>query len=125
MVTVSNALKAQIQAALTGLLTDTCTIYAEQLGADEYGAPTGSWVVVASGVACRVIMLNRLKEAADAQGGQETIADTYRLIVPAGTALDTGQRVKLTSDGQTYEIVDLVTLRTDAPDAQAIITRAR
>lgn len=122
---IGNALKAQMQRAAGMLLTDSCTIMAEQLGADELGAPTGSWSVVASGVACRVITLNRLRDTAGEQGGRESIADAYRLIVPAGTALDVGQRVTVASDGAVYEVVDLVTARTDGPDAQAVITRAR
>ena len=125
MVTIHSALKAQMQAAVAGLLTDTCTITREVVSTDEYGAPTNTWAVVATGTACRVIVLSRLNERAGEQGGRETIADTYRLIAPAGTALDTGYRVTVASDGAVYEVVDLVTARTDGPDVQAIITRAR
>jgi len=122
---VTGGLRSTMRRALDALLTDTCTITAEAVGADEYGAPPGAWSIVAANVPCRVIMQSAARSAeAGAQAGREGVADTYRLIVPAGTALDAGQRVT-TSDGAVYEVVDLQTALTDAPDAQAIITRMR
>jgi hypothetical protein len=122
---ITSALTAQLKRTVARLLTDTCTLTVEQHSTDEYGAPSNSWAVVAADVACRVIGVGQMRTAADAEGGRETITDAYRLIAPAGTALDKGQRVTVDSDGAVYEVVDLVTALTSGVDAQAIMVRAR
>lgn len=118
-------LEAQMKRAVAALLTDSCDITARVTTKNEYGAPQDATSSVVKGVACRVISLPRNQRSeAGTQGGAVVIPDTYRLIVPAGTALASGQRVTLASDGQTYEVVDVNTALTNAPFAEAVITRA-
>lgn len=113
-----------IKDVLADYLTDTCTIEVQADTVDEYGlAQPGSLTTVASDVACRVIDLGtRYSELAALVADQETIKDTYRLVCPAGTALAKDQVITM-SNGDVYQVVDLITERTDGVDAQAIITR--
>lgn len=102
-------------------LTQSCTIEAEVLGVDIYGAPVHQWAVVASGVKCRVIKMGRgdTREV----GSQEALVEKYRLICPAGTALGIDQRV--TVGGAVYQVVSVQSALTDAVDVQAEIVRVK
>ncbi len=106
------------------LMKDTCKIEAESIGVGSFGQPKPVWVLVANSVACRVIMLRQPRPAAEQVGNQEQIVEQYRLIVPYNTALAVNQQVTMSS-GEVYQIVDLVTARTDETDAQAVMVRAR
>lgn len=117
---------AKLRQVTQGFLKDTCTI--EQAGntVGAFGQQVPGWTVVASGVACRIITESVRKmepEMVGGQGGQESLAEVYRLVVPVGTALAAGQRVRIGTDY--YHVVRLLTERTDETDEQAILTRAR
>ena len=118
--TLLTTMRAQADA----LMTDTCTI---EVGADSVGDMgellADQYTVVATGVACRVIMLGRrYGEVAGRVGERETVTQAYRLICPYATALAVNQRITL-SDGSRFQVVDLSTERTSEVDAQASIVR--
>jgi hypothetical protein len=122
---VTSQLLAQMRATAAQFLTDTCTVEREAQRVDRHGAPAHTWETVAEAVPCRLIDPDRERPSSGAAqtGGQETIVETYRLCVPAGTGLAPDYRV--TVNGATYHVTRLVTRRSDAVDAQAIITRRR
>jgi len=112
---------ADIRANVETYLDDTCTISREKQTSDSMGAPTGGKEIVASGVSCRVI-----KGRSDTEniGDQESLTETYRLIVPVGTALEVDYSVTL-ADDTVYQVIEIITQRSDAMDAQAMIKRVR
>lgn len=124
---ITNGALGAIKAMTAKFLTDTCTIEQRSLAVGEFGQPVEAYTVVSTGVACRVITIgNRFfaQQQNPETAGREHIMDAYRLIVPAGTALDVDYRVTL-SNGDVYHVVDLITERTDETDSQAIIVRVR
>lgn len=115
---------ARLRAVVAHYLKETCTI--QKLGnmRGQYGeVMADQWETVASNVPCRIITESVRWVAGELVGEQESLVETYRLIVPVGTALAANQRIIIS--GITYEVVNLVTGRTDETDEQAIITRAR
>lgn len=114
-----------LRKATASFLTETCTIEALVNGRDAFGNKVqNQWETVASGVACRVITAGTNRQAAMQDvGTQEAMVETYRLVVPAGTALDIDQRV--TVNDVTYQIVSVLVARTDETDRQAVMTRVR
>lgn len=124
MLMIATHLLERIKARVALFLGDTCKIEAEVDAVGEMGEPTHTWAVVAAEVACRVIDARQSGLSAMMNvGEQEAMVDTYRLIVPVGTALDVDQRV--TVGGDVYQIVALVDGRSDAAEAQAVMTRVR
>ncbi len=122
---INDVTRAMMRAAAEALMTDTCTL---EVGADaigEYGEVLSEhYTVVASNVPCRVITIgNRFKEKVGRVGEREVVTDIYRLVTPHDTALAVDQRVTLDSDGSRWQVVDLVTERTDDESAQAVIVR--
>lgn len=116
---------AMLRATTAKFFTDTCTIEREASARGKAGEPTHSPVMVATGVPCRIIdSTNRQTISAQMVGGQEAIVDTYRIIVPYGTALEVDQIITVSS-GDQYHVVGLVTARTDKTDSQAVVRRAR
>jgi hypothetical protein len=120
---------AMIRRQTAGFLKDTCKIEFETNGASSF-MPKPLTVLVANGVACRVIMSRQgTRPSAEQVASQEQIVDEYRLIVPYGTALAVNQIVTVYTDGAgegtTYQVTGLITERTDENDAQAVIIRAR
>jgi len=104
-------------------MTDTCTIQERNEAVGEAGERLEIFSNVATGVKCRVITIgNRFMEQAQPVGSRETIVDSYRLIVPHDQTLEVDYRVILSS-GDTYDVVDLITQRTQATDNQAVIVR--
>ena len=125
MINLHGVTRAVMRAAAESLMTDTCTIEVASDAVGEYGEVLSDhYTTVASSVACRVITIgNRFKEKTMRVGERETIEDVYRLVTPYGTALAVDQRVTLYSDGSRWQVVDLVTERTDDESAQAVIVR--
>lgn len=121
---LSNQVLAMMRAQTARFLTETCLIEAEELNTGEFGEALHTRTVVAADVPCRVIQSRQgIRPTAAEVGNQESIVDEYRLIVPYGTALAVDQIV--TVGAAEYQVVALVTERTDETDAQAVITRAR
>lgn len=106
---------------MESFLDDSCTISREKTTYDSMGAASGAKEIVASGVSCRVI-----KGISDTEniGDQQSLTETYRLIVPVGTALEVNYFVTLV-DGTVYKVIEIITQRSDAMDAQALIKRER
>ena len=102
-------------------MTDSCTISRDTNASDETGAPDGSTEIVASGVSCRVI---EGKGDIEDIGDQESLTEWYRLIVPVGTSLEVNYLITL-ADETVYRVLEVITQRTDAMDAQAVIKRER
>jgi hypothetical protein len=109
----------KIKTRLETFLTDLCTISRYANSHDGTGAPTGASELVASNVACRVI---EGKSNIEDVGDQQTLTEWYRLIVPVGTDLGPDYIITL-ADGTVYQVIDLITQRTDAMDIQALIKR--
>ena len=121
---VATHLLERMKARVALFLGDSCTIEAEVDARGEMGEMTHLWSVVEADVACRVIDARKPGGSTTMDvGAQEAMVDTSRLIVPVGTALAVDQRVTVNSD--VYQIVALIDGRSDAVDAQAVITRVR
>lgn len=121
---VANArtlLLQKVNARLGTFLDDTCTVSRESNSYDETGAPTGRPEIVASGVSCRVIAG---KSDTENIGDQESLTEWYRLIVPVGTELEVNYIVTLSDDTE-WHVIDVITQRSEATDAQALIKRER
>lgn len=122
--TLNASILARLRNQTAKFLKDTCLIEVQDQSTDEYGSPALSWSVVAEDVPCRMITAGYQNQSrAGLVGSQESLQDMYKLICPYGTALDIDQRV--TVNGQTYNVVQLMTARTDETDTQAIIVRQR
>lgn len=114
-----------LKVATARFLTETCDIEKLANARDKYGNKVpNQWETVSSDVACRIITAGTRNQSSSMDvGSQEALVETYRLIVPAGTALDVDYRV--TCNGIVYQVVNVLTSRTDETDRQAILTRVR
>jgi len=99
--------------------TDSCTIKRLANSSDETGARTGVTEIVAENVPCRIIAG---KSDVEDIGDQLSLTEWFRLIVPVGTELGAEYTVTLAS-GVVFQVIDIITQRTDATDAQAMIKR--
>lgn len=114
-----------IRARTAQFLKETCTIEVEQGAVGDFGQPAPIWIVIASNVACRVIVARSMnRPMADMVGSQEQLVEEYRVICPYGTALAPNQRITL-STGEVYSVTSVITDRTDETDTQAVAVRAR
>lgn len=121
---MSSQLRAMLRTTTAQFLTETALIEAEVSSTGEWNQPVPLWTTVASDVPCRVITAQpQTNNTAQQVGSQEQLVDTYRIIAPYGTAFATNQRVTVGS--VVYQVVGVVTDRTDETDTQAILTRAR
>lgn len=123
---ITNGALGYMKSVTGKFLTDTCTIEQRSLAVGEFGQPVEAYTVVSTSVACRVINLSQsgLRAQAETVAGREAIGEVYRLICPAGTALEADQRITLSS-GDVYHVVDVLLNRTDETDTQATIVRVR
>src|SRR6056297_1569747 len=93
-------------------LKDTAVIQREVTGLDAYGSPSHELEAVAS-VACRVITAGPGNSGdAATSGDRERLVDEYRVILPWGTALDSGYLV--TVGGVRYRVTRGIDQLTDA-----------
>ena len=105
-------------------LKERATLERQVSTTDSYGAQTNVWQVVQADVPCRLIRIgNRTNSQISAAGDQETLEETYRLILSPGAPLDVNQRV--TVGGLVYAVIQIEGALTDAVFASAIITRRR
>ena len=119
---VSSRILNSIKRRTSGFLNDTCTLSQEEETVGELGERVHDFVVVAEDVPCRVITVgNRYSGQIQQEGQQEAMKDVYRLVCPVGTTLTADMRVEVGS--LTYKITSVLTDRTDATDAIAVITR--
>ncbi len=108
-----------ITTRLESFLSDLCTIKRAAKSYDSTGAQSGVLETVAAGVACRVIEGNSNIEDI---GDQQTLTEWYRLTVPVGTDLGANYFVEL-ANGDVFKVIDLITQRSEATDAQAMMKR--
>jgi hypothetical protein len=122
---INSILRTQIRRTVTQYLIERCLIEQEQGGTGELGQETSVWVSVAADLPCRVISATRSTNtsAIDQAGAQETLREDYRLIVPAGSALDVNQRV--TVNGAVYQVIRVETALTDEVYRSAVMVRRR
>jgi hypothetical protein len=111
-----------LRAAVERYMTETCVIEAQQPALGKYREERAVWQVVYADLKCRVITVgNRTNNELVLVSERKSIREQYKLIVPYDTALSLNQRV--TVNGQTYTIINILTERTDAVDAQAFMER--
>lgn len=121
---LSPQMRAIIRAAARRNMTDTCTIEREADSVGEFGSRSRVWTIVDSNVPCRLITSKAATQGMSAEyGGQEVMADEYRLCVPYDTVLEVDMRV--TVSGAVYNVASIVDGRTDKGDVQAMVIRQR
>jgi hypothetical protein len=125
MISFPPAVLGSMRAAADSLMTDTCTIDVQAEATGDMGEVLyDQYTVVATDVKCRVITVGqRFGTSIVDLGNRETLVEMYRLVCPYDTALAVDQRITLDSDGSQWQVVTLLTERTDSVDAQAVITR--
>lgn len=115
---------AMIRRITGDFLTQTCTIEREAPTRGSYGEPTHDWEVQSTGTACRVIKAGQFNTAAnELVGSQETLPDTYKLVVARSTTLDVDYRV--TVDSEVFYVTRLETDLADEAFHAALISRQR
>lgn len=116
---------AIVQRNVGEMLTDTCTIKRELGATGTMGEPLRDLVLVASGVACRVIRAKIPSNGSQqVVGSQESMVEVYRLICPVGTPFTKDDVVTL-ADASVYRVVSVEDQLTDSAFAGAVITRVR
>jgi head-tail adaptor len=119
----SNILK-QLRKTTNRWLTQTATIERQTEDRGPFGEQIHDFETVASGVACRVITAgSSFRGDMESSGNQELMLDRYRIIFPAGTAVDVDYRVTIGS--RVYNVVGLTDARQDETDVHVIATRER
>lgn len=113
--------KGYIKRMVQQSLVDSCTIQAETSTTGSYGQNVVAWSDVAT-AKCRLLPAGQGEQEKVIEfAGQDAIADTKRLIVPANTALDVGQRVIV--NGITYYVGSLDVKWSDEVFRAALIVR--
>lgn len=87
-------------------LVDIATIEREAQTVSAMGAPVHTWVLVAEGVACRVIGAGREDMAQRIAGGAEVMRDEVRIILAHDVVVDVDYRI--TVGGHVYDVVSIV-----------------
>jgi len=123
--TLNSQVLAQLRNRTAAFLKNTCLIEVQQQVTDEYGSPVQAWAIVAADVPCRVLPIaaGSMASMSSLVGSGESLQELYKIICPYGTALAPDQRV--TVNGAVYNVIQLVTARTDETDTQALLTRQR
>jgi hypothetical protein len=122
---VSSQTLAIVRQNVGVMLTDRCTISRESAAVGDMGQPLHEDEVLASDIACRVIMAgSRTTGSNNVAGGREALSDRFRLILPVGTDISADYRVTM-ADGTVYEVVDVEAGLTDAAFVAAVVMRAR
>ena len=117
-----NGVNGYIRSMVRQSLTATCTIEVETNAAGSFGNVVEGWTAVASNVPCRLIEAgSQTSEENEPFAGQDSIQETYRLIVMHDVALDVGQRV--TIDGIVYYVATLDTAMTHRAYRGAVVER--
>lgn len=111
--------KLRKQAATT--LTDTCTIKRKTTTMGEFLSPQAGYQQIATGVQCRVIGVGTLTNSTvGLTASQESLMESYRLVVPVGTDLQADDMVII--NDLAYSVVRLLDNLSDQFFAQALIT---
>jgi hypothetical protein len=127
MITFPDTILTYMRNMSDSLMTDTCTIEVRSTAKGASGETLQDvYTTVASSVACRLIGQSSQTAMGDRiqpTGDRETVTQQYRIICPYTTALAVDQRITLDSDGSQYQVVDLITARTQRTDVQAMLVR--
>ena len=121
MLKLQGAVLAQMRAAAESLMTDTCTIEQLSDAVDRAGAPLNTWEVVATGVRCRLITVGAQRGELLLAGDQPQLGQEYRVVLPAGTAIDVQHRITLDSDGTRWLVNGAVAGLTDEVSTQVYV----
>jgi hypothetical protein len=115
---------SRMRAKAEEFMTDQCVIEQHIEATNAAGFPAAQvWGAVVT-TKCRIIDAGETNQGSTTQvGDRTTTSDMPKLVVPYGTPLAEGQRVTLLRTGDVYQIVRLITARTDAVDAQAVIAK--
>lgn len=111
---------ARIRAQVEGKLTESCTILRAAPTVDDAGYIAEDFGTAATGVACRLIPLNR-RDRQNIRATQEIGRSYYRLVMPYDADVRDGDRVALGT--VTYEVLQIDGDRTDRADKQVMIAR--
>lgn len=110
---VSDRTAAVIRASVAKYLPDTCMIQRERQSRGSMNeVQHGSYDVIASDVACRLIREGkRSGTQAEDVGSQEALIERYRLVLPVGTDFDVDDQVIVTDHESaadlTYQVVSV------------------
>lgn len=121
MLKLPGAVLAQMRAAAESLMTDTCTIEQLSDAVDRAGAPLNTWETVAPNVRCRLITAGLLRGNLRVVGEQPQLGQEYRVVLPAGTAIDVQHRITLDSDGTRWLVNGAVVGLTDEVSTQVYV----
>lgn len=116
---INARLVAQISKVMGQFYPDTCTIEAMGIVSDGAGGKQRGVSSSTSGVACRFIRGSGSQERSDF--ALDAHDATYKISVPAATALDRGYRV--IHNGRTYEVWELVDDFSNPVDKHALLKR--
>lgn len=92
MTRYDNAL-ARARAKANQFLTDRCAIERPRQKTDEYGTPRPEWIVIGTGIPCRVIGSGSNVGGAMIAANQEVLTDSYRIALEAGTDIQADDRI--------------------------------
>ena len=116
-------LRAALRTTTNKWLNDTCKIEAVSTTIGDLGDVIESWAVVSASTDCRVI--GAARSDTTSVEGQETMTDVFRIVMPAATALEAGQRITVTGLGHVYQVSGVITDMTDELFTAAIVVRQR
>lgn len=125
MPVIPSRLIAQIQREAGQAYTTTCDIY-ERVGtqnpSDPY-ASSGSEVMVATGITCRVIYSGFGLRSGDNQvSDKKAVTQEYRIALPVGTLIEASRLIVL-SDGGRWWVTGIDDTLTDEAWVMAIVER--
>lgn len=113
---------ALVQHIKNAYLTDRATLETEFSTVTSIGASTHEWQILATNIPCRMITQGQSTNAARQIGSQEGLVETYRIVLKLDLiTLAVNQR--LTINGVVYEIVDILSHRTDQDEVQVTAKR--
>ena len=120
---MDNRIRAMLQRETNKWLTETCTLLKRQHATGPEGAPVEEYQAVAT-LPCRIITETQgARGVSEAVAARETITDSYRVVLPAGTLIDDKHRIE--RGGFTYEVVGILDKRTDGNEVQVRARRMR
>lgn len=120
---MNNRILAMIQNETAKWLTVSCVIQKRAQLKSPQGAAREVFENTAT-VVCRIITETQgARGNAEAIAGKETITDSYRIILPAGTEI--GDDYRIVSGEYTYQVIGILDKRTDGNEVQIRARRMR
>lgn len=103
---------------LAELLMDQCQISVQSTVVGTMRTQSKMYNPVQSTV-CRMLPIQRTTSDVVVGGGQESLEQQYKVILPHGTTIDLNYRIAV--NGVNYNVVRIDDARTDALDVQVIV----